>query len=154
MGWVPAARRRRASAPTCRCPAAPHAASSAVASAGHYVAADVRYIRFTNRDSTNFITLTLGKSFFNKSSFSIFVPVATTLPPKEMNFLDIQTYNYNSRDIIISRTGENILRRMNQIFAKTMFEFSSEITIALFIMKPANNAISKPPNGSMIFDVR
>ena len=32
--------------------------SSAVASAGHYVAADVRYIRFTNRDSTNFITLT------------------------------------------------------------------------------------------------
>ena len=33
--------------------------SAAVASAGHYVAADVRYIRFTNRDSTNFITLTL-----------------------------------------------------------------------------------------------
>ena len=32
--------------------------SSAVASAGHYVAADVRYIRFTNRDGTNFITLT------------------------------------------------------------------------------------------------
>ena len=32
--------------------------SSAVASAGHYVAADVRYIRFTNRDNTNFITLT------------------------------------------------------------------------------------------------
>jgi hypothetical protein len=32
--------------------------SAAVASAGHYVAADVRYIRFTNRDSTNFITLT------------------------------------------------------------------------------------------------
>ena len=33
--------------------------SAAVASAGHYVAADVRYIRFTNRDGTNFITLTL-----------------------------------------------------------------------------------------------
>ena len=32
--------------------------SSAVASAGHYVAADVRYIRFTNKDATNFITLT------------------------------------------------------------------------------------------------
>ena len=32
--------------------------SAAVASAGHYVAADVRYIRFTNRDATNFITLT------------------------------------------------------------------------------------------------
>ena len=32
--------------------------SAAVASAGHYVAADVRYIRFTNQDATNFITLT------------------------------------------------------------------------------------------------
>ena len=32
--------------------------SSAVASAGHYVAADVRYIRFANLDDTNFITLT------------------------------------------------------------------------------------------------
>ena len=32
--------------------------SSAVASAGHYVAASVRYIRFTNKDDTNFITLT------------------------------------------------------------------------------------------------
>jgi len=32
--------------------------SAAVASAGHYVAANVRYIRFTNKDSTNFITLT------------------------------------------------------------------------------------------------
>jgi hypothetical protein len=32
--------------------------STAVASAGHYVAADVRYIRFTNKDDTNFITLT------------------------------------------------------------------------------------------------
>ena len=32
--------------------------SAAVASAGHYTAADVRYIRFTNLDSTNFITLT------------------------------------------------------------------------------------------------
>jgi len=32
--------------------------SAAAASAGHYVAADVRYIRFTNRDSVNFITLT------------------------------------------------------------------------------------------------
>ena len=32
--------------------------SSAVASAGHYVAANVRYIRFTNKDDTNFITLT------------------------------------------------------------------------------------------------
>ena len=32
--------------------------SSAVASAGHYTAANVRYIRFTNKDDTNFITLT------------------------------------------------------------------------------------------------
>ena len=32
--------------------------SSAVASAGHYIAADVRYIRFTNLDGTNFITIT------------------------------------------------------------------------------------------------
>ena len=32
--------------------------SAAVASAGHYVAADARYIRFTNLDDTNFITLT------------------------------------------------------------------------------------------------
>ena len=32
--------------------------SSAVASAGHYPHADVRYIRFTNLDDTNFITLT------------------------------------------------------------------------------------------------
>ena len=32
--------------------------SSAVASAGHYVAASVRYMRFTNKDDTNFITLT------------------------------------------------------------------------------------------------
>ena len=32
--------------------------SAAAASAGHYIAADVRYIRFTNKDDTNFITLT------------------------------------------------------------------------------------------------
>ena len=32
--------------------------SSAVASAGHFTAASVRYIRFTNLDDTNFITLT------------------------------------------------------------------------------------------------
>ena len=32
--------------------------SSAAASAWHYVAADVRYIRFTNKDTSNFITLT------------------------------------------------------------------------------------------------
>ena len=32
--------------------------SAAVASAGHYVASDVRYMRFTNKDDTNFITLT------------------------------------------------------------------------------------------------
>ena len=32
--------------------------SAAVASAGHYVAAQVRYMRFTNKDDTNFITLT------------------------------------------------------------------------------------------------
>ena len=32
--------------------------SAAVASAGHYVAANVRYIRLTNKDDTNFITLT------------------------------------------------------------------------------------------------
>ena len=32
--------------------------SAAVASAGHYVAADVRYIRFTNLHTTYFVTLT------------------------------------------------------------------------------------------------
>lgn len=32
--------------------------SAAVASAGHYTAASVRYMRFTNKDDTNFITLT------------------------------------------------------------------------------------------------
>jgi len=32
--------------------------STAAASAGHYVDDDVRYIRFTNKDDTNFITLT------------------------------------------------------------------------------------------------
>ena len=32
--------------------------SAAVASAGHFTAADVRYIRFTNLDATNFVTLT------------------------------------------------------------------------------------------------
>ena len=32
--------------------------SAAVASAGHYVAANVRYMRFTNKDNTNYITLT------------------------------------------------------------------------------------------------
>ena len=32
--------------------------SAAAASAGHYVAADVRYIRFTNKNGSNFITLT------------------------------------------------------------------------------------------------
>jgi hypothetical protein len=32
--------------------------SSAVASAGHYVAADVRYIRFTNLDDAAFVALT------------------------------------------------------------------------------------------------
>jgi len=32
--------------------------SSATASSGHYIAADVRYIRFTNKDTSNFITLT------------------------------------------------------------------------------------------------
>ena len=56
--------------------------------------------------------------------------------------------------IIISKIGERILSRINHKFARRTFEFSSEITIALFMMKPANNAISKPPNGSMIFDVK
>ena len=32
--------------------------SAAAASAGHYVAANVRYIRFTNLDDTNFVTIT------------------------------------------------------------------------------------------------
>ena len=32
--------------------------SAAVASAGHYVAANFSYMRFTNKDDTNFITLT------------------------------------------------------------------------------------------------
>ena len=48
--------------------------------------------------------------------------------------------------IIINRIGENILRRINQTFAKTIFEFSSEITIALFIMKPANNVLIPDTN--------
>ena len=32
--------------------------SANIASAGHYTAANVRYMRFTNKDDTNFITLT------------------------------------------------------------------------------------------------
>ena len=32
--------------------------SAAVAAAGHYIAANVRYMRFTNLDGTNFVTLT------------------------------------------------------------------------------------------------
>tara|TARA_R100001530_G_scaffold18727_2_gene15868 strand:+ start:2418 stop:2909 length:492 start_codon:yes stop_codon:yes gene_type:complete len=32
--------------------------SAAAAQAGHFVAADVKYMRFTNKDNTNFITLT------------------------------------------------------------------------------------------------
>ena len=47
--------------------------SSAVASAGHYVAADVRYIRFTNKDGTNFITLT----FRNQDNDEVAIKVDT-----------------------------------------------------------------------------
>ena len=39
--------------------------SAATASAGHYIAADVRYIRFTNKDDTNFITLTFRSYLTN-----------------------------------------------------------------------------------------
>ena len=35
---------------------------------------------------SNFSTFTLGNSFFSASSLSIFVPVAKTLPSKEINF--------------------------------------------------------------------
>ena len=48
--------------------------SAAVASAGHYVAADVRYIRFTNRDNTNF------KSIVNLLPSPISVATAFSSP--------------------------------------------------------------------------
>ena len=45
--------------------------SSAVASAGHFTAASVRYIRFTNLDDTNFITLTFRNQDNDEVSLKI-----------------------------------------------------------------------------------
>ena len=45
--------------------------SAAVASAGHYVAANVRYIRFTNKDDTNFITLTFRNQDNDEVAFKL-----------------------------------------------------------------------------------
>jgi len=45
--------------------------SAAVASAGHYVASDVRYIRFTNKDDTNFITLTFRNQDNDEVAFKL-----------------------------------------------------------------------------------
>ena len=45
--------------------------SSAVASAGHYVAANVRYMRFTNKDDTNFITLTFRNQDNDEVAFKL-----------------------------------------------------------------------------------
>ena len=38
-------------------------------------------------DISNFLTLMLGYFFFNKSNFSVLVPLPRTLPPSETNFL-------------------------------------------------------------------
>lgn len=51
--------------------------SSAVASAGHYTAADVRYIRFTNLDGTNFITLTFRNQ--DNDEFAVKLDAGQTL---------------------------------------------------------------------------
>ena len=45
--------------------------SAAVASAGHYIAANVRYIRFTNKDDTNFIMLTFKDEDNTESRFKL-----------------------------------------------------------------------------------
>ena len=51
--------------------------SAAAASAGHYIAADVRYIRFTNLDGTNFITLTFRNQ--DNDEFAIKLDFGQTL---------------------------------------------------------------------------
>ena len=51
--------------------------SAAVASAGHYIAADTRYIRFTNQDGTNFITLTFRNQ--DNDEFAIKLDFGQTL---------------------------------------------------------------------------
>ena len=51
--------------------------SSAVASAGHYTAADVRYIRFTNLDGTNFVTLTFRNQ--DNDEFAVKLDAGQTL---------------------------------------------------------------------------
>ena len=51
--------------------------SAAVASAGHYTAADVRYIRFTNLDSTNFVTLTFRNQ--DNDEFAVKLDAGQTL---------------------------------------------------------------------------
>ena len=50
--------------------------SAAAASAGHYIAADVRYIRFTNQDATNFVTLTFRNQ--DNDEFAIKVDAGQT----------------------------------------------------------------------------
>ena len=51
--------------------------SAAVASAGHYIAADIRYIRFTNLDTANFITLTFRNQ--DNDEFAIKLDFGQTL---------------------------------------------------------------------------
>ena len=51
--------------------------SAAAASAGHYIAADVRYIRFTNLDTANFITLTFRNQ--DNDEFAIKLDFGQTL---------------------------------------------------------------------------
>ena len=51
--------------------------SAAVASAGHYTAADVRYIRFTNLDGTNFVTLTFRNQ--DNDEFAVKLDAGQTL---------------------------------------------------------------------------
>ena len=51
--------------------------SAAAAAAGHYVAADVRYIRFTNLDGTNFVTLTFRNQ--DNDEFAVKLDAGQTL---------------------------------------------------------------------------
>ena len=51
--------------------------SAAAASAGHFIAADVRYIRFTNLDGTNFVTLTFRNQ--DNDEFAVKLDAGQTL---------------------------------------------------------------------------
>ena len=50
--------------------------------------------------------------------------------------------------------GEKIFNTINHKEINNLFEFNSDDTIALFMIYPTNKAIRRPPNGSIIFDVK